>query len=252
MLESTTNRFAHALTGNLLSQNPKIYLAGPDVFYPNAMRIGQINKMICAINCSEGLFPLDNTVDTTLPKQEQAKQIVRGNIHLINQADIVLANLSNFRGTETHLCCDSGTAWECGYGIAAKKIVVGYTYTPGSVPQEILNNIHVLFNLGENGDLFSVFTMLTVVALRDINAQTLLDTCIDYNLNPIYKDVHDANPVTSFYLGMRTALGKDCIATLTDKRSLVEKYGVTDENGNCVENFDYPVNIMMAVTAIIK
>lgn len=248
MVENSKNTFAE----KHLPEEPTIYLAGPDVFYPNAVRIGQINKLICAINKSKGLFPLDNVVDTSLPKSKQAEQIVYGNINLINESDIVLANLSNFRGTKEHPCCDSGTAWECGYGIARGKIVIGYTYTPGSVPQEIINNIHLLFNLGENGDLFSVFTMMSVLGIRSVEANPLPYLKWAYSLDPIYEDVLDANPITSFYLGMKKGLAQNCMATLTDKRSMNEKYGMYDKNGNSVENFNYPVNIMIAVTTTIQ
>ena len=248
MFESSKEKFSNSA----LPEKPKIYLAGPDVFYPNAKKIGQIHKMMCTLNNATGLFPLDNEVDTSLSVQEQARQIVQGNIRLIEQADIVLANLTNFRGTATHLCCDSGTAWECGFGVALKKIVIGYTYTPGSVPQEIVDNIHVLFNLSENENLFSVFALLTNVVIRNITATPPEDNIRKYNLDPPYADIHDADPVTSFYLGMRKGLGNKCTATLSDKRSLIEKYGTVDENGNSVENFECAVNIMMAVTTDIK
>lgn len=248
MFEDSKNKFPVSL----LPKNPKIYLAGPEVFSPNAARLGHISKMICSINGAIGLFPLDNSVDSTLSKHKQAEQIVYGNISLIEKADIVMANLSNFRGTNKHLCCDSGTSWECGYGIACNKIVIGYSYTPGSVPQEIIDNIHVLFNLGENGDIFSVFTMMRVTAIRKIEAKPLPYLKWAYSLDPIHEDVLDANPITSFYLGMKKGLGQDCTATLTDKRNLVEKYGTIDKDGNAVEDFNHPVNIMMAVTTTIE
>ena len=75
----------------------KIYFAGPDVFYPNAMEIARKHKYICFLNNAECLFPLDNEVDTSLPKNEQAAQIVRGNMKMIQNCDYIFANLNNFR-----------------------------------------------------------------------------------------------------------------------------------------------------------
>ena len=41
---------------------------------------------------------------------------------MINQCDIVIANINAFRGKEA----DSGTIWECGYASALGKKVFGY------------------------------------------------------------------------------------------------------------------------------
>jgi nucleoside 2-deoxyribosyltransferase len=41
----------------------KIYLAGPDVFLPDAFAIGQCKQDICRRHGVTGLYPLDNAVD---------------------------------------------------------------------------------------------------------------------------------------------------------------------------------------------
>ncbi len=43
----------------------KIYLAGPDVFLPDAIEIGHRKAAICARHGLTGLYPLDNAVDLT-------------------------------------------------------------------------------------------------------------------------------------------------------------------------------------------
>jgi len=43
-------------------------------------------------------------------------------VNLIQQADIIIANLNDFRGKEA----DSGTVWECGYASALGKEVYAY------------------------------------------------------------------------------------------------------------------------------
>lgn len=93
----------------------KVYIAGFDVFYPDAAARGAKMKMICAENGMIGLYPLDNEADS-------AEEIFRGNCALIDQADIVIANMNPFRGAEP----DSGTAFEVGYACAKGKKIVLY------------------------------------------------------------------------------------------------------------------------------
>ncbi len=99
----------------------KIYLAGPTVFYPDALERGKHLKELCFKYGFIGLFPLDNEI-STINKKDMARQIYDGNINLINSADIVVADVNFFRGYEP----DSGTMFEIGYATALKKPVYGY------------------------------------------------------------------------------------------------------------------------------
>lgn len=100
----------------------KIYIAGPDVFEPNSIQIGEKYSKLCKNYGFKGLYPLDNVVDFKQEKQKIALDIYKANIKLIQEADIVIANLNPFRGKEA----DSGTIWECGYAIGLGKEVYGY------------------------------------------------------------------------------------------------------------------------------
>ena len=100
----------------------KIYLAGPDVFEPDAIAQGERLKALCTKYGFEGLFPLDNTIICDGTPYEVAKAIREANIRLIEACDIVLANLDPFRGLEP----DSGTVYEVGYATALGKEVYGY------------------------------------------------------------------------------------------------------------------------------
>ncbi|MDO5547152.1 MAG: nucleoside 2-deoxyribosyltransferase [Eubacteriales bacterium] len=93
----------------------RIYLAGFDVFYPDAVQRGARMKLACAERGFIGLYPFDNEADNP-------KDIFEGNLAFIRQADIVLANLNPFRGHEM----DSGTAFEIGYAHALGKEIWGY------------------------------------------------------------------------------------------------------------------------------
>ncbi|MEJ2373704.1 MAG: nucleoside 2-deoxyribosyltransferase [Sulfurimonas sp.] len=100
----------------------KIYIAGPDVFAKDSIEIGEEFVALCKKYGYEGLYPLDNKVDFSQPKYQIAQDIFRANVAMINEADIVIANLNHFRGKEP----DSGTVWECGYAHALGKDVYGY------------------------------------------------------------------------------------------------------------------------------
>ena len=100
----------------------KIYIAGFDVFKPDAVEIGAKHVQTCKDNDLVGHYPLDNEVDFTEPKKTVAQKIFLANKKLIDDCDVVIANLNPFRGKEV----DSGTAWECGYASGQGKRVIGY------------------------------------------------------------------------------------------------------------------------------
>lgn len=111
-----------------------LYLAGPDVFRPDARARGLELKTLCAQFGIEGLFPLDQDVPAhVVDPREQAAWIYRANIGLIERADAVLANLDFFRGPEP----DSGTCFEVGYAVAKGKPVFGYIPEYGSFAERI-------------------------------------------------------------------------------------------------------------------
>lgn len=58
---------------------------------------------------------------------------------------------------------------------------------------------------------------------------------------------------TAFEVGYAAAKGKKIYIYMDDVRSLVEKYGSEDEQGRFVEDFGYPLNLMLSESAeIIK
>ncbi|HLU15331.1 MAG TPA: nucleoside 2-deoxyribosyltransferase [Burkholderiaceae bacterium] len=93
----------------------KVYLAGPDVFFPDIAQRATLHKQLCREKGFEPLHPADQP---TL----EAADIYHANIAMLQQADAVVANLNPFRGTEP----DSGTAFEVGFATARKLRVVGY------------------------------------------------------------------------------------------------------------------------------
>lgn len=107
-----------------LSDRPRIYLAGPDVFLPNAQAAGAAKCDICRGQGLTGVFPLDGTLALDgLPPAEQARRISLANEGLMRSCDALLANLTPFRGAGM----DSGTAFEVGFMRALGKPIFGYT-----------------------------------------------------------------------------------------------------------------------------
>ncbi|MDY0191474.1 MAG: nucleoside 2-deoxyribosyltransferase [Desulfuromonas sp.] len=100
----------------------KIYLAGPDVFEPEAITIGEKLKQLASAYGFIGMFPLDNLIENQGTAHEIARAIRTANIQLIQSADIVMANLNPFRGLEP----DSGTVFEIGFATALGKQVYAY------------------------------------------------------------------------------------------------------------------------------
>jgi nucleoside 2-deoxyribosyltransferase len=107
-----------------------VYLAGPDVFRPDAVKAGQSKKeMIKRISQEndwpftlEGLFPLDNEIPDFKNDRDTGLRIYQGNIELMDSADFIAANMVRFRGPSM----DTGTAFEMGYMAASKKPVFAY------------------------------------------------------------------------------------------------------------------------------
>lgn len=113
---------------------PKIYLAGFDVFYPDAKERAVAMKVQCAALGLEGVFPADVDIDPTgLTAAELQEAIFRRDVYLIDECDIIAANLNPFRGSEP----DSGTCFEVGYGYAKGKALYGYTGGPSSMAERV-------------------------------------------------------------------------------------------------------------------
>jgi nucleoside 2-deoxyribosyltransferase len=103
---------------------PRVYLAGPEVFLPDARAIGAAKCRLAAEAGLEGAFPLDAQLNLDkMPPAEQALGIAQANEDLMRRCDAVIANLTPFRGVSM----DSGTAFEVGFMQALGRPLAGYT-----------------------------------------------------------------------------------------------------------------------------
>lgn len=100
-----------------------IYLAGPEVFLPDAVDVGLRKKALCEEFGFVGLYPLDNAMSEG---ENRDARIFAANLALIEQADAAICNLSPFRG----IGADPGTAFELGFFVAREKPVFAYSCDP--------------------------------------------------------------------------------------------------------------------------
>ncbi|HLX87745.1 MAG TPA: nucleoside 2-deoxyribosyltransferase [Acidimicrobiales bacterium] len=102
---------------------PKVYLAGPDVFLPNAVEIGARKKELCEQHGFNGVFPLDEIPPPLSVPAEFALATFDICVKMMRACQLAVANLSPFRGVSM----DVGTAVELGFMWASGKPVFGYT-----------------------------------------------------------------------------------------------------------------------------
>lgn len=135
------------------------YLAGPEVFEAARDAIFADYSRICRDLGLEPLIPLDATLN-------DPRQIYDANLGLIQRADLLIANITPFRGPH----CDPGTAFEIGHAAALGKPVFGFSLDPslliaripsprGLPRRDAQNRIVEDFALAEN--------LMIVLALTD-------------------------------------------------------------------------------------
>lgn len=107
-----------------------VYLAGPDVFFPDAEGHAAMKRALCHEYGFIGHTPLDTKVEasetTTL-----AESIYDANLAAMQAADLCIANLTPYRGPSA----DAGTIFEVGWFIGAGKPVFGYSNAMRSFEQ---------------------------------------------------------------------------------------------------------------------
>ncbi|SEF28545.1 nucleoside 2-deoxyribosyltransferase [Variovorax sp. NFACC27] len=106
-----------------MTTRPRIYLAGPDVFRPNAAEHFAVLTAVCDCLGLEALVPFDDQVTAATSPQA----IYEANMQKLRAAQGVVANLEPFRGAEP----DSGTVFEVGVAVMLGLPVVAYGVPPG-------------------------------------------------------------------------------------------------------------------------
>jgi nucleoside 2-deoxyribosyltransferase len=154
----------------------KIYLAGPDVFLPDAIDIGRRKVELCRRHGLIGLYPLESVVDRTA--RDASVQIFRGNEIMMIEADAIIANLTPFRGPGA----DTGTVYELGYMAGRNKLCLGYSNDPSAYAERVREFTEVRADDGR---------------LVDIRGLTVEDFGLSDNLMMIHAlDLHGCALVT--------------------------------------------------------
>jgi nucleoside 2-deoxyribosyltransferase len=109
----------------------KVYLAGPDVFLPDAVEAGRRKVELCRHHGLTGLYPLDKAIDPAA--KDLSLRIFRANEAMMNEAHAIIANLTPFRGPGA----DPGTVYELGYMAARGKLCLGYSNDPSLYAERV-------------------------------------------------------------------------------------------------------------------
>ena len=116
----------------------RLYLAGPDVFHPQAPLLGERKKALCTAHGVIGLYPLDGgTPDMT------SGAIHAACLAMMREADGGIFNLTPFRGPSA----DVGTVFELGFMAAMGKPVFAYS----DDARDLLDRLHVVPGLTRYG-----------------------------------------------------------------------------------------------------
>jgi nucleoside 2-deoxyribosyltransferase len=103
----------------------KAYLAGPDVFLPDAASHARRKVEICARYKIIGRPPLNDDIDglAAVCAEDAWRAIFRKDLAMMEDCDIIIANLTPFRGSSA----DAGTLVEVGWFFGRGRPIFGYS-----------------------------------------------------------------------------------------------------------------------------
>ena len=173
----------------------RIYLAGPEVFLLNAKKIGENKKALCEKYGFEGIFPIDNEIDTKdKTPREIGLSISNLNEELIKNCDVVVANMTPFRGPSA----DVGTAYEMGFAHALGKKVFAYTNVALPFTERTKKALNSNVNRGGDGRLRDANGML--IEENELVDNLMLDGCVHSSSGQIIVEEAPSNKLFT-YLG---------------------------------------------------
>jgi nucleoside 2-deoxyribosyltransferase len=164
----------------------KVYLAGPEVFLPEAIELGARKKRLCCEYGFEGLYPLDNHISSNSSEERIDRLIYRANKRMIGCADFGICNLTPFRGVSA----DPGTVWELGMMAGLGKRVLAYTNIVQNYLERTKLHHTLTFDSGQN--VWRDADGMTVEDFGNVDNLMIDWAAAEHGGFPIVK--HDARP----------------------------------------------------------
>ncbi len=125
-----------------------IFMAGPDLWYPDAAALLARKRSLCA---GAGFTPLlggrADLVETE-PSEAMAREIYAGVMEELRRSDALIANLTPWRGPGA----DSGTAFEAGFAAALGKPVFAYLNLESEEDAEYRSRVEILLGAAQDED----------------------------------------------------------------------------------------------------
>lgn len=128
-----------------------VYLAGPDVFRPNAIEIGKYKKNLLAQHNIIGHFPLDNELNSEefLNPKNASRIIAQANENFMlqcckkNRFGAIIANMNPYHGHSM----DVGTAFEMGFMSAIAEmqkniLILGYSEDKRKFSERVIDDFY--------------------------------------------------------------------------------------------------------------
>ena len=126
-----------------------VYLAGPDVFFPDAIARGEAKKAILAKAGMIGHFPFDNQIPPQATPTDTAYAIARANERMMldccatGRIGIILANMTPYHGPSM----DVGTGFEVGFmsalaAIQPNVIIIGYSDDSRTFEERVITSVY--------------------------------------------------------------------------------------------------------------
>ena len=166
------------------------YLAGPDVFLPNAVAHAAAKVEICRRFGLRGLPPLNEDAGTAAAELEVWQAIYEKDVAMMERSDLIIANLTPFAGASA----DAGTLVEVGWFLGKSKPIFGYSNTPENFESRmrrqlgakheglVIEGFHLPDNLMIVGAVHSGGYPLFVPTdgkTRGLDALDVFETCVE-------------------------------------------------------------------------
>ena len=167
------------------------YLAGPDVFLPNAALHAAKKVEICRRYGLRGMPPLNEDVKADLTAANVWQTIYQKDVLMMERCDIIIANLTPFGGASA----DAGTLIEVGWFLGKGKPIFGYSNSSENfqsrmskqlgarAPEFGVEGFHLPDNLMIVGAVESGGYPIFVPGdgkMRGIDALDVFETCVEF------------------------------------------------------------------------